>query len=144
MHTLEQRVERLERSCRRWRLGFLMAIVAAVAVGAARPNAGPNAGPNAAPDAEFGDLTVRSLKVRSQVDGALLWMTCDKDQASIKMASPGSASSVALIAQKDSANVFVSRNTGKAFTTASLSADDQSGFVDVRNAAGKDKEFEPE
>ncbi len=139
MHTLEQRVERLERSCRRWRLGFLVVVVAAVAVGAARPNAGPNA----APDAEFGDLTVRSLKVRTAVDGALLWMTCDKDQASIKMASPGSTSSVALIAQKDSANVFVSRNT-KAFTTASLSADDQSGFVDVRNAAGKDKEFEPE
>jgi hypothetical protein len=136
MHTLEQRVERLERSCRRWRLGFLVVVVAAVAVGASKPNA--------APDAEFGDLTVRSLKVRTAVDGALLWMTCDKDQASIKMASPGSASSVTLIAQKDSANVFVSRNGGKAFTTASLSADDQSGFVDVRNAAGKDKEFEPE
>jgi hypothetical protein len=140
MHTLEQRVERLERSCRRWRLGFLVVVVGAVAVGAARPNAGPNA----APDAEFGNLTVRSLKVRSQVDGALLWMACDQDQASIKMASPGSASSVVLVAQKDSANVFVSRNTGKAFTTASLSTDDQSGFIDVRNAAGKDKEFEPE
>jgi hypothetical protein len=140
MHTLEQRVERLERSCRRWRLGFLTAVVAAVAVGAARPNSGPVA----APDAEFGDVTVRSLKVRTAVDGALLWLTCDKEQASIKMASPGSTSVVALIAQKDSANVYVSRNTGKAFTTASLSADDQSGFVDVRNATGKDKEVEPE
>jgi hypothetical protein len=136
MHTLEQRVERLERSCRRWRIGFLVAVVAAVAVGASKPGSPP--------DAEFGNVTVQSLKVRTAVDGALLWMTCDKDQASIKMASPASATSVALIAQKDSANVFVSRNTGKAFTTATLSADDQSGFVDVRNAAGKDKEIEPE
>jgi hypothetical protein len=51
---------------------------------------------------------------------------------------------VALIAEKDSANVFVSRTSGKAFTTATLSADEQSGFVDVRNAEGKNKEFEPE
>jgi hypothetical protein len=136
MQTLEERVERLERSCRRWRLGFLTAIIAAVAVGASKPNTPP--------DAEFGNVTVQSLKVRTRVDGALLWMTCDKDQASIKLASPASATSIALVAQKDSANVFVSRTSGKAFTTASLSADEQSGFVDVRNAEGKNKEFEPE
>jgi hypothetical protein len=134
MQTLEQRVERLERSCRRWRLAFLTAVIAAVAVGASKPAAPP--------DAEFGNLTVQSLKVRTQVDGGLIWMTCDKDQASIKLASPASATSVALIAQKDSANVFASRNSGNAFTTATLSADDQSGFVDVRNAAGKSREFD--
>ncbi len=136
MQTLEQRVERLERSCRRWRWGFLTAILAAVAVGASKPSLPA--------DAEFGNLTVQSLKVRTQADGALLWMTCGKDEASIKLASPGSATSVALLAQKDSANVFVSRNVGKVFTTASLSADEQSGFIDVRNAAGKSSEFEPQ
>jgi len=136
MQTLEQRIERLERSCRRWRLGFLTICIAAMAVGASKPDAPA--------DAEFGNLTVQSLKVRTQVDGGLIWMTCDKDQASIKLATPASATSIALIAQKDSANVFASRNSGKAFTTATLSADGQSGFVDVRNADGKNKEFEPE
>jgi hypothetical protein len=136
MQTLEERVERLERSCRRWRLGCLTLLVAACAIGSARPNSPP--------DAEFGNLTVQSLKVRTHVDGALLWMTCDKDQASIKLATPASATSVSLIAQKDSANVFVSRTSGKAFTTATLSADGQSGFVDVRNAEGKNKEFDPD
>ncbi len=61
MQTLEERVERLERSCRRWRLGFLTVIIAAVAVGASKPNTPP--------DAEFGNVTVQSLKVRTQVDG---------------------------------------------------------------------------
>ncbi|MGD0464100.1 MAG: hypothetical protein ABSB74_16585 [Tepidisphaeraceae bacterium] len=136
MQTLEQRVERLERSCRRWRWGFLTVLVAAVAVGASKPQTPA--------DAEFGNLTVQSLTVRKQADGALLWMTCDKDEASIKLASAGSATSVALIARKDSANVFVSRNTGKAITTASLGADEQSGFIDVRDADGKNREFEPE
>jgi hypothetical protein len=134
MQTLEQRIERLERSCRRWRWGFLIVCIAAITVGASRPPA----------DAEFGNLTVQSLTVRKQVDGALLWVTCDKDQASIKLATPGSATSIALIAQKDSANVFVSHNSPKVFTTATLSADEQSGFVDVRNAQGKNKELEPD
>jgi hypothetical protein len=132
MQTLEQRVARLERSCWRWRLGFLVVCVAA-AVGASKPA-----------DAEFGHLTVGSLTVRSRPDGAFLSMTCDKDQASIKMASPTSATLVALTVQKDAANMFVSRTTDRGITSAAISADEQSGFIDLRNADGKNKELEPQ
>lgn len=139
MQTLEQRVERLERSCRRWRRGFLTVCIAAAvaAVGGASK-------PPAPADAEFGHLTVQGLTVRNQPGGALLLISCDGDQASIQLASPAAMSSVSLIARKDAAHVFVARNSDKGITSATISADDQSGLIDVRNAGGKNKEIEPE
>ena len=136
MDTLEQRVERLERSCRRWRLGFLILSAAGVAGMAAQPN--PPA------DGQFAHLTVQSLTIRSQADGAFISASCDKDVASIKLASPAAETLVALVAQKDSANLLVSRNTAKGLSSSGLSADGQSGFVDLRSADGKNKEIEPE
>ncbi|HEX4053394.1 MAG TPA: hypothetical protein VHX86_03935 [Tepidisphaeraceae bacterium] len=139
MQTLEQRVERLERSCRRWRRGFLTACIAAAAVGA-----GEASKPAAPPDAAFGHLTVQSLTVRNQPDGALLLMSCDRNRASIQLASPAATSSVSLIAAKGGAHVFVACNSANGITSSSMSADDQSGLIDVRNAAGKNKEIEPQ
>jgi hypothetical protein len=136
MNTLEQRVERLERSCRRWRLGFLILLAAGAAAAATAPSP--------LTDAKFGHLTVQSLTIRSQPTGAFISASCDKDVAWIKLASPAAATLVAIVAQKDSANLFVSRNTAKGLSSSALSADGESGFVDLRSADGKNKEIEPE
>lgn len=135
MDTLEQRVERLERSCRRWRLGFLVVVAIAV-VGAAAP-------PNPPPDAQFGHLTVQSLTVRSAAGGPFIHATCDKDQASLKVSSPASQTLIDLVA-RNSADVLVSRSTGKGLSSASLTADQETGSMELRNVTGKDKEIEPE
>jgi hypothetical protein len=135
MDTLEQRVERLERSCRRWRLGFL--ILAAVAV------AGAANAPNPPPDAQFGHLTVQSLTVRAAAGGPFIHASCDKDQASLKVSSPNSQTLIDLVAH-NSADVLVSRNTNNGLSSASLSADQESGAVDLRDVTGKDKELQPE
>jgi hypothetical protein len=135
MDTLEQRVERLERSCRRWRLGFL--IVAALAV------AGAANGANPPPDAQFGHLTVQSLTVRATAGGPFIHASCDKDQASLKVSSPGSQTLIDLVAH-NSADVLVSRSTGKGLSSASLTADQETGAMDLRDVTGKDKEVEPE
>jgi len=136
MDTLEQRVERLERSCRRWRLGFLILLAAGVAGAAAEPVAPV--------DGQFAHLTVQKLTVRSQANGAFFSVTCDADRGLIKLASPGAGTLVAIEARKDDANMFVSRNTEKGLSSAGISADGQSGFVDLRTADGKNKEIEPE
>jgi hypothetical protein len=136
MNTLEQRVERLERSCRRWRLGFLILAVVGAIGAAAKPN--PPA------DAQFAHLTVQRLTIRTQPDGAFISATCDKDRASITIASPVSSTLVSLVAQKDSANLLMSRNTDKGMASAALGADAQSGFVNLRTSDGKNKEIEPE
>ena len=132
MDTLEQRVERLERSCRRWRLGFLI-LAAATLVAATTKPASP-------PDAEFGHLTVHSLTVREQAGGPFIRAGCDDSQAFIKMASPVSKGVLVLLAGKNSSDVMVSRDTNKGLSSAALTADDQSGSVDLHNVAGKDKE----
>lgn len=132
MDTLEQRVERLERSCRRWRLGFLI-LAAATVLGAA-------AKPAPAPDAQFGHLTVQSLTVRDQPGGPFIRAGCDDTQAFIKMDAPASQTFIALNAGKDSANVTVSRDMNRGLNSGSLTADDQSGSIDLHDVAGKDKE----
>ena len=135
MQTLEQRVERLERSCRRWRIGFLVLLLA-TAIGAAKiiPPA----------DAEFANLTVQSLTIRTPGNPAMLLASCDKDQASLKLISPTTPTVISLIAQKDSASLFLSRNTPAGLSSATVSADQRSGFIDVRTTQGKDREIEPE
>jgi hypothetical protein len=138
MDTLEQRVERLERSCRRWRLGFLVMVVAAVGA------AGAAAGPGGPADAQFAHLTVQSLAIRSQPNGAFVSASCDNDRASTTLSSPAAPSVVALVAKRDSADLFLSRKGPKGLASAAVSADQQSGFLDLRNADGKDKELEPE
>ena len=134
MDTLEQRVERLERSCRRWRLGFLI-LLSVAAAGAAEGNL---------KDAEFANVTVQSLTIRNQPAGPFLKALCDDSGAYIKMASADSRTLVALIAQKDSADLYLSRNTDKGSTSATLSSDDVSGLVNLRTADGKNKEIEPQ
>jgi len=138
MDTLEQRVERLERSCRRWRLGFLLMVMAAAGVG------GANAGPGGLADAQFGHLTVQSLAIRSQPNGPFVSASCDNDRASITLSSPAAPSVIALVAKRDSADLFLSCKGDKGLGSAAVSVDRQSGFLDLRNADGKDKEFEPE
>jgi hypothetical protein len=138
MQTLEQRVERLERSCRRWRMGFLFLLLVS-AMGAQKLAMVVQPA-----DAEFAHLTVQSLTVRTPGNGAMLLASCDKDQASLKLISPAAETAIALIAQKDSANLFLSRNTPAGLSSATLSADQRSGFIDVRTAQGKDKEIEPD
>jgi hypothetical protein len=139
MDTLEQRVERLERSCRRWQLGFLIMLAVGGACAATTPGSPP---PLA--DAQFGHLTVQSLTIRTQPDGAFISASCDKDRAAIKLASPSAGTLATVLADKDTANVIISQSTPKGLASAALSTDAQSGFVDVRSADGKDKEFEPE
>ena len=134
MDTLEQRVERLERSCRRWRLGFLV-LLSVAGAGAAEGNL---------KDAQFANLTVQSLTIRSQPAGPFLKALCDDSGAYIKMASPGSGSLLALVADKTSANLYLSRITDKGSTSATLSSDDVSGLVNLRTADGKNKEIEPQ
>lgn len=136
MDTLELRLERLERSCRRWRLGFL--ILAAVGV------AGAAAQPGAPVDAQFAHLTVQRLTVRSQPGGAFFSVFCDMDRGSVRLASPGAGTLAAVETRKDTASMFVSRITNKGMSSAGISADDQSGFVDMRSVDGKNKEIEPE
>jgi hypothetical protein len=134
MQTLQQRVERLERSCRRWRMGFLLTCITAGALAAEKPPV----------DASFAHLTVQSMTVRGQPDGAAVLIACDKNQASIRLASPQAAAAVSLVAGNDAASVFVSRNSNQAITSATMSADDQSGLIDVHSADGKNKEIEPQ
>jgi hypothetical protein len=138
MDTLEQRVERLERSCRRWRLGFLVMVMAMVGA------AGATSNPTAPLDAQFAHLTVQSLAIRSQPNGPFVSVSCDNDRASITLSSPTAPSVIALVAKPDSANLFLSRKGAKGIVSAAVSADQQSGFLDLRNADGKDKELEPE
>ena len=118
-------------------LSFFLILAAVGVVGMA-------AQPNPPADGRFAHLTVQSLTIRSQPDGAFISASCDKDIASIKLASPAAATLVALVAQKDSANLFVSRNTAKGLSSSGLEADGESGFVDLRTADGKNKEIEPE
>jgi len=136
MDTLELRVERLERSCRRWRLGFLILLVAGGCAAAIQPGLPV--------DGQFAHLTVQSLTIRSEPGGAFISASCDKDRAAIKLSSPGSAALVAIAAQKDGANMFVSQSTPKGLSSAGISADGQSGFMDMRSAEGKNREIEPE
>jgi hypothetical protein len=139
MDTLELRIERLERSCRRWRMGFLMLVLAGVACAATSPSTMP--GPLA--DARFGHLTVQSLTIRSQADGAFLLASCDVDHALIRLASPGASTLVNIEAKKESAVMGVSRVTDRGLASAAMGADGQSGFVDLRTADGKNEEVEP-
>jgi len=136
MDTLERRVERLERSCRRWRLGFLF--MAAVGV------AGASAKPGEPADAQFAHLTVQSLAIRGQSGGPFISAACDNQQASITLSSPAAPSVVRLLAKADSANLFLSNKTDKGVGSAALSVDQRSGFLDLRSVDGKDKQFEPE
>jgi len=140
MDTLEQRVERLERSCRHWRLGFLVMVMVMAAMGVA----GAPAGPGGPADAQFGHLSVQTLTIRSQPNGPFVSASCDNDRASITLSSPAAPSVIALVARRDSADIFLSRKGEKGIANASISADQQSGFLDLRNADGKDKELEPE
>jgi len=136
MNTLEQRVERLERSCRRWRLGFLILAVGGSLAAVAKP--GP------LPDAQFDHLSVQSLTIRSQPDGAFISAICDKDRASITLASPAASTLVSMVAQKDSTHLLLSRKTDKGLGSAAIGADGQSGFVNLGASDGKDREIEPE
>jgi hypothetical protein len=136
MDTLEQRVERLERSSRRWKMAFLA--LAAIAVG------GAAAKPPPPPDAQFGHLTVQSLSIRSDAGGPFVSASCDKDRASIKLMSPAAQTLIALTADKNAANLIVSRNTANGASSANLIADQQSGFIDLHDPTGKSKEVEPE
>jgi hypothetical protein len=136
MDTLEQRVAWLERSGRFWRLACL-ALGAMLLSGAA-------AGPAAPPDAQFGHLTVRQLTIHDQVGGAFISAHCDADRASITLASPQAQTMVALIAQKDSANLLISRKTEKGMASATVMADDQSALINLQGLDNKSKEIEPE
>jgi hypothetical protein len=135
MDTLEQRVERLERSSRRWRLAFC--IVAVIAAGGA-------AGKPPLQDAQFAHLTVQSLSIRDQAGGPLISASCDQGGAAIKIISPTSQALVAIIADKNSGSVLVSKNNTNGTSSANMIADQQSGFVDLHDPAGKSKEVEPE
>lgn len=140
METLEQRVERLERSCRRWQLGFL--ILAAIGLTGAATMPSPNGG--AVPDAQFAHLTVKSLTIRGEQGGAFLSAGSDKSRAWIKLASPVAGTVVAIVADAAAANVFLSHSNEKGLSSAAVSADKQSGIIDLQTAAGKSKEIEPE
>jgi hypothetical protein len=116
-------------------MGFLV-LLSATALAAAK--AIPPA------DAEFAHLTVQSLTVRTPGNAAMLVAACDNDQASLKLISPATSTAISLIAQKDSADLFLSRNTPAGLSSAAVSADARSGFIDVRSAPGKDRQIEPE
>lgn len=144
MQTLEQRVERLERSRRRWRLGFVAVVV--LAVGAKLLSMVLPSSPAQPQDAEFAHLTVQSLAIRGQPGGPVILETCDNDHASIRLAASTNAATVDITAKKDEADLFLSRSNSTTNTAASaaLRVDDQTGTISVQNVAGKSKNIEPE
>lgn len=136
MDTLEQRVERLERSSRRWRLGCFLLIAAGLAGAAAQPNP--------LPDGQFAHLTAQRLTIRNRVGGAFLSASCDDDKASITLSSPASPTVVRLIAGTDHADLLLSHMGNKGLCSAAVSVDENSGFVDLRDVTGKNKEYDPQ
>ena len=131
MDTLERRVERLERSCRRWRLGFLVVVMAAVG------GAGAAAGPGGLADAQFAHLTVQSLTIRSQPNGAFVSASCDNDRASITLSSPTAPSVIALVARRESADLFLSRKVAKGIASTAVSAISNPAFWTCETPMGK-------
>ena len=106
--------------------------------------AGAAAKPGGPADAQFANLTVQSLTIRTEPDGAFVSAICDKDRASITLSSPAAPSVIALVAKQDSADLSLSRRDDKGVGSAAVGVDQRSGFVDLRSADGKDKELEPE
>lgn len=134
MDTLEQRVERLERSCRRWKLGCLLLIAAGLTGAAAQPAA--------LPDGQFAHLSAQSIAIRSRGGGALITASCVNDKAAITLSSSTCPTVIRLMADKDSANVLVSQMTPKGLCSAAVSVDGTSGFIDLHDTSGKNKEYD--
>ena len=134
MDTLEQRVERLERSCRRWKLGCLL-LLAAGLIGAA-------AQPATLPDGQFSHLSAQSLSIHSHAGGAFITASCVNDRAAITLSSPSCPTVIRLVADKNSANVLVSQMTPKGLCSAAVSVDGTSGFIDLHDTSGKNKEYD--
>jgi hypothetical protein len=134
MDTLEQRVERLERSCRRWKLGCLLLIAAAFTGAAAQPAA--------LPDGQFGHLSAQSISIRSRAGGAFITASCMNDKAAITLSSSTCPTVIRLMADKGSANVLVSQMTPKGLCSAAVSVDGNSGFIDLHDVSGKNKEYD--
>jgi hypothetical protein len=134
--TLEDRVARLERSCRRWRTAGVLLAIAAAAVGAQKAIQPA--------DARFGKITCRSLAIQDDATGGFLQASSGKDGASLRLFGPGGTTTVGITAQKDQATVLLSQLNPKGIPNAALSVDSESGAVSVGNSAGKSKEIEPE
>jgi hypothetical protein len=134
--TLEQRVQRLERSNRWWRGGCIAAIALIAGLGA-------TTNPSANPSAEFDHLTVQSLSVRSEPDGPQINISADKDQASVRITTRDAVSSTALMCDADGATLLLSRHAKSDTIGATIRADDQSAALLLRGN-GKSKELEPE
>lgn len=137
MLTLEDRVARLERSCRRWRWGCMAAGTLAVvaALGAAAP---------VLQNAQFDQVNVRRLVVQSAPGAPQIVLGGDARQAALQLATPSADSSAALVVDKDGANLMLIRQTKNGSASASLGADNQDGNIDLRTVDGKTRDIEPQ
>jgi hypothetical protein len=160
MATLEQRVERLERSSRRWRAGCIATIIisasaflfgadakpavpAPAAPAPVAPVPAAAAAPAQLPNGDFDHLTAADLTIGT-AGGPALTVLSDKNQTSLSITDAKLSTSAVLVVSKDGANVLLSKQTPKGMTRASLGVDDQSGTIDVKDVTGKTKEIEPD
>jgi hypothetical protein len=158
MDTLEQRVEHLERSSRRWRAGCIATVIVAAAaflMGADAPPAAPAAAPAPAavpaqaaagqlPNGNFGHLTATDLTITSGAGGPALTVLSDKNQTSLSITDANLSTTAVLVVSNAGANILLTKQTPKGITRASLGVDDQSGTIDVKDVTGKTKEIEPD
>jgi len=134
--TLEQRVQRLERSNRWWRGGCIAAVALIAGLGATTKPAGN-------PNAEFDHLTVQSLSIRSEPGGPQINISADKDQASLRITTRDAVTSTGMMCDADGATLLLSRHAKTDTIGATLRVDDQSAALLLRGN-GKVKELEPE
>jgi hypothetical protein len=134
VQTLEQRVDRLERSSRRWRLGFFAAVGGAAILGATTTKPAP-------PDAAFANLTATHLSIKNPAGGPEFSVVANGSQTFLQIGSL--ASSAIIVVDKDGANVLMNHSSPKGVTFATLGVDDTSGSVGLRDASAKTKELEP-
>jgi hypothetical protein len=134
--TLEQRVLRLERSCRQWRLACAAALLGAFVMGAAPKSPPPG-------DGDFANLTANHLTIRNPAGGPALEITADEKQTSLQINNPPVGTSAILVVGKEGANLFLNRITAKGAVNASVGVDDVSGGIALKNADGKTKDLEP-
>lgn len=146
MITLEQRVARLEKSCRYWRMLAVLGAAGLIAVAAStmrRPAMAADAANAANPtDAAFAHITARQLDVQDG-HGPVFSVLAEKEQASMRITDAAGNNMAVLMLDKDGTHLILSRQTKNGMSHASIGVDDLSGSVAVRGVDGKSKDLLP-
>jgi len=146
MLTLEQRITRLEKSCRRWRMLAIFGLMVSITLLACAihwPANAANAANNPPPaDSAFARLTAKQLVVQDD-NGPAFTVLADKNQASMQITDAAGNNLAVLMLGKDGANLILSRQTKNGMANATIGVDDLSGSVAVRGVDGKSKDLLP-